>query len=487
VSAAAARPPAHAKPGATLAVASIGAFMTSVDIMIVTTAIPVLRESLGGSIGDLEWTMNAYNLAFACLLLTAAGLGDRFGRRRVFSFGLAGFAASSALAALAPGIGVLIAARAVQGAAAALILPLTLTMISEAFPLETRGRAIGIWGGVLGTGGVLGPIIGAVVVEGLGWQWIFWINVPIAVLLIPAARTFITETYGPRQPLDVPGLALASAGFFGLSWGLVQSTNHPWSAAAVVVPILLGLALMSAFLRWEHRTANPMVPLAIFRIRRFSAANGVSFCIFASLAGSVFLMSQYFQFAQHHSPVEAALRFMPWPLPTVFGAPIAGSLAARYGNRPFMIAGMSLQAGAMAWFALVASVHSPYAHLWPPLVLSGVGIALVMPTMSGEAVAAVRAEQMGVASGTNTTVRELGGVFGVALVATIFASPRSYASPAGFVDGFLDAMWACAVFAAAGAALACLADGARGSTAAEPLAEPAEASGHAPQSRIATQ
>ena len=211
---------------ATLAVASIAAFMTSIDMMVVTTAIPALRRSLGGDVGALEWTVNAYLLAFACLLLTASGLGDRFGRRRIFTIGLAGFALASVAAALAPSIGALVAARAAQGAAAALVLPLTLTMISEAFPPETRGRAIGIWGGVTGLGGVLGPILGAGMVQAFGWSWIFWINVPIAIALIPAGLRFVTETFGARKPLDVVGLVLASLGFLAISWGLVQATDH---------------------------------------------------------------------------------------------------------------------------------------------------------------------------------------------------------------------------------------------------------------------
>jgi EmrB/QacA subfamily drug resistance transporter len=444
----------HPHPGATLAVASIAAFMTSIDMMVVTTAIPALRNSLGGDVGALEWTVNAYLLAFACLLLTASSLGDRFGRRRIFTVGLAGFTASSIAAALAPSIGALVAARAAQGATAALILPLTLTMISEAYPEQSRSRAIGIWGGVLGLGGVLGPILGAGMVQAFGWSWIFWINVPIALALIPAGLRFVTETFGARQPLDVLGLVLASLGFLAVSWGLVRATDHPIGSATVLVPVVGGLGLVAGFLSWERRTRHPMLPLAIFRSARFNVANSVSFCIYGSLSGGVFLMSQYFQIAQHHDPLGAALRFIPWPLPTIIVAPLAGSLAAKYGNQRFMAAGMAIQALALAWFAAVAQVHTPYIELCPPLVLSGIGIGLVFPTVSGEVVASVRSDQMGIAAGANTTIRELGGVFGVALVALVFASPVAYTTADGFVTGFVHAIWACVALTALGAVVA---------------------------------
>jgi len=461
----------HRHPGATLAVASIAAFMTSIDMMVVTTAIPVLRRSLGGDVGALEWTVNAYLLAFACLLLTASGLGDRFGRRRIFTTGLAGFTVSSVAAALAPSIGALVAARAAQGATAALVLPLTLTMISEAFPPESRGRAIGIWGGVTGLGGVLGPILGAGMVQAFGWSWIFWINVPIAVALIPAGLRFVTETFGARQPLDVLGLVLASLGFLTISWGLVQATTHPVGSAAVLVPVAGGLVLVSCFLAWERKTHHPMLPLPIFRSARFNVANTVSFCIYGSLCGAVFLTSQYFQIAQHHDPIAAALRFIPWPLPTIVVAPLAGSLAAKYGNQRFMAAGMAIQALALAWFAAVTHARTPYFELCPPLVLSGIAIGMVFPTVSGEVVASVRPEQMGIAAGTSTTIRELGGVFGVALVALVFASPVAYTTTDGFVTGYVHAIWACVAFTALGAVVA--ACGLRMPAASAATAEPA--------------
>ena len=380
----------HRFPGATLAVASIAAFMTSIDMMVVTTALPSMRRSLGGDVADLEWTLNAYLLAFACLLLTASGLGDRFGRRRVFTLGLAGFAAASVAAALAPSIGVLVAARAAQGMGAALVLPLTLTMISEAYPPESRGKAIGIWGGVTGLGGVLGPILGGGAVQAFGWQWIFWINVPIALVLIPAAGQFVTETFGARKPLDVVGLTLESLGFLAICWGLVQATKHSIGSVRCARADRVWPCPRRRFCAVGGQDARPDAPPFGFPESRFNVANAVSFSIYGSLCGAVFLTSQYFQVAQHLDPLQAAIRFVPWPLPTILVAPLAGSLAAKFGNRRFMAAGMTIQALALAWFAAVVDVHTPYLELCLPLVLSGIGIGLVFPAMSGEVVSSVR-------------------------------------------------------------------------------------------------
>jgi EmrB/QacA subfamily drug resistance transporter len=449
--------PATYRPGWTLLVASVAAFMTSLDTMVVTTALPTLRAHLGGSVGQLEWTMNAYYLAFACLLLTAAGLGDRFGRRRVLVVGLVAFGLSSVAAALAPGLEALIAARAVQGAAAAAIMPLTLTVISEAYPPEARGKAIGIWGALLGAGGVLGPLAGGALVELVGWRGIFWVNVPIAMLVAVAARLVITETRGPRHPLDVRGVVLASAGCLGLAWGLVRSADRGWGDPSVWIPLATGAAIIVVFIAAEHRASFPLMPTSLFKVRSFSAANGVSVCIYASLSGSVYLMSQFFQIAQHVSPLVAALRFVPWPAPALVVAPLVGSWSAKRGNRPFLVAGMALHAIAMVWFALVAHASTAYLSLCGPLVLSGIGIACVFPTVSSAVVSSVAPERMGIAAGVNGSIRELGGVLGVALAATVFAHSGSYHTASAFTTGFIRAIWACAALAGLGVIAALLA------------------------------
>jgi EmrB/QacA subfamily drug resistance transporter len=434
----------------TLVLASLGLFMTALDTLVVTTALPVLRVSLHSSLSNLEWTVNAYNLAFACSLLTGAALGDRFGRRRVFCVGVGVFTAASAAAALAPTVGFLIAARAVQGAGAAMVMPLSLTLISEAFPAEKRGTAIGIWGGIAGMAVAAGPVVGGAVVQGISWHWIFWLNVPIGLALIPLSASRLTESFGPRPRLDIAGLVLAGAGFFAITWGLVRANRVGWASGEVVGSLFVGGALVALFVWWEHRAPTPMLSLAMFRKRRFSTANGVSFFMYAGLFGALFLMSQFFQSAQHLTPLQAGLRLLAWTAAPVVVSPIAGQLADRYGNRPFMAAGMLLQAVGLAWVAAIAKAHLGFVELGLALTVAGVGTSLVFPTVSNEVVASVPAEEVGVASGTNSALRELGGVFGVAVLASVFTRPGVYSSPATFVEGFTAALWVGVAFSVAG-------------------------------------
>jgi EmrB/QacA subfamily drug resistance transporter len=434
----------------TLVLASLGVFMTALDTLVVTTALPVIRVSLHGSLSDLEWTVNAYNLAFATSLLTGAALGDRFGRRRMFCIGLGVFTAASAGAALAPTVGALIAARALQGVGAAMVMPLTLTLISEAFPPEKRGMAIGIWGGITGLAVAAGPVVGGAVVQGVSWHWIFWLNIPIGIALIPLSARLLTESFGPSPRLDGPGLVLAGAGFFGITWGLVRANTVGWASGEVIGTMIAGAAVVGVFLWWERRATSPMLPLDMFRRRSFSASNGVSFLMYAALFGALFLMSQFFQSAQGHTPLQTGLRLLPWTGATMIVSPIVGQLADRYGNRPFMAAGLFLQAVGLAWLAVIANAHVGYLPVGAALTVAGVGISMVFPTVSNEIVVSVALEEVGVASGTNSAVRELGGVFGVAVLASVFIRPGVYTSPAIFVDGFRAALWVAAAFSAAG-------------------------------------
>jgi EmrB/QacA subfamily drug resistance transporter len=439
--------------GWTLLLAGLGVFMTALDNMVVTTALPVLRVSLHASVSDLEWTLNAYLLAFACSLLTGAALGDRFGRRRIFCVGLGVFTAASAGAALAPGIGILIAARAVQGVGAAMVMPLSLTLVSEAFPPERRAAAIGVWGGIVGLAAG-GPVIGGAVVEGINWHWIFWINVPVGLVLMPLAASRLAESFGPRPRLDVVGLVLAGAGFFGVVWGLVRAPSVGWTSTEVVAALIGGTAVVIGFVAWEHRTARPMLSLGLFGEPRFTCANGVSFFMYAGVFGALFLMSQFLQSAQGHSPLQTGVRLLPWTAAAMVTSPVAGKLAERHGNRPFMALGLLLQAIGLAWVAVVASPHLGYGRLGLALTVAGIGAGLVFPTVSTEVLASVPAEEVGVASGTNSALRELGGVFGIAVLASVFARPGVYSSPAVFVDGFRAALWVGAAFSGAGVAMA---------------------------------
>jgi EmrB/QacA subfamily drug resistance transporter len=426
--------------GWTLVLASLGLFMAALDTLVVTTALPVLRTDLGASLSDLEWTVNGYNLAFACLLLTGAALGDRFGRKRMFAIGLSLFTAASAAAALSPGVGALIAARVAQGAGAAIVMPLTLTLISAAFPAEKRGAAIGLWGGIAGLAVAAGPVVGGAVIDGINWHWIFWINVPIGLVLIPLSLWRLTESFGPRPELDLVGLPLAAAGMFGLTWGLVRSNTVGWGSAEVIGSLVAGAALVGAFLAWERRARSPMLPLGLFRYRGFSMANAVSFSLYAGLFGTLFLMTQFFQTALGYTPLQAGIRLLPWTATPMVIAPIAGSLADRFGNRPFITLGMTMQAVGLGWVAFIASPDVGYLQLGIALTIAGVGTSLCWPTIANSVMGSVPPEEAGPASGTNSSLRELGGVFGVAVLAAVFTRHGVYSSPQAFVDGFQPAL-----------------------------------------------
>jgi EmrB/QacA subfamily drug resistance transporter len=442
------------RKGWTLVLVSLGLFMGTLDTLVVSTAVPVIRHDLHASLADLEWTVNAYNLAFACLLLTGAALGDRFGRRRMFVIGILGFTAASAAAALSPTIGALIAARAVQGGMSALVMPLTLTLISEAFPAEKRGAAIGLWGGISGLGVAAGPVVGGAIADSADWRWIFWINVPIGLVIAPLAARFLTESHGPRPQLDLPGVVLAAAGFFGLTWGLVRSTDVGWGSGEVIGSLVLGAVLVGAFLLWQGRASYPMVPLWLFRSRGFSASDGVAFFTFACLFGSLFMLSQFFQIGLGLSPLQAGLRILPWTATPMIIAPIVGTLADKYGNRPFMFTGVLLQAVGLAWVAMIVSPSVSYGWLCVALIVAGVGISMTFPTVATEVMTSVPLREAGVASGVNSAVREIGGVFGVALAAVVFSTYGGYTTPQEFSDGLVPALWTAAGLSALGAVAA---------------------------------
>ena len=442
------------RTGWTLAIVSIALFMVSLDNLVVGIALPSIRVDLGGSIESLEWTVNAYTLAFAVLLITGAALGDRFGRKRMFLVGLGIFTGASALAAIAPSIESLIAARAVQGLGAAIVLPLTLTLLSEAFPAEKRGMALGIWAGVAGLGVALGPFVGGAVVEGLDWQWIFWLNVPVGLMLAPLAWRMLVESRGPADRLDLPGLGLAGAGLFGLTFGIVRATQLGWTSATVLVSIVGGVALVAAFIAWELRAPAPMLPMRFFRSRGFAASNGVSFAMYFGVFGAIFLLSQFFQTAQGYGPLEAGLRTLPWTAMPMFVAPVAGLMSDRIGPRPLMVAGLALQAIAMAWLAVVASPDVAYSTLVGPFVLAGTGMALVFAPSANAVLSSVRPREAGQASGATNAIRELGGVMGVAVLASVFSANGSYASPQAFSDGVVAALPVAAAVLAIGALIA---------------------------------
>jgi EmrB/QacA subfamily drug resistance transporter len=438
----------------TFVITSVALFMATLDNLVVTTSLPVIRADLGASIEDLEWTVNAYTLSFAVFLLTGAALGDRFGRRRMFVIGLAIFTGASVAAALAPSVDALILARAVQGLGGAIVTPLTLTILSAAVSPEKRGVALGAWGGIGGLAVASGPLVGGAVVEGISWQWIFWLNVPIGLVLIPLAYLRLKESYGPATRLDLPGLVLASTGLFGIVWGLVRGNAVGWSSPEIVGSLTLGAILTSAFVLWELRSPAPMLPMRFFRRRAFTAANIASLFMFFGMFGSIFLLAQFLQTVQGYSPLQAGLRILPWTAMPIFIAPLAGALSDRIGGRPLMALGLGLQAVGLGWLAAVSTPTVPYAELVPAFVISGIGMALFVAPVANVVLSAVSPREEGQASGANNAIRELGGVFGVAVLATVFSSYGGYESGQAFVDGLVPAIWIGAVVVGLGAVAA---------------------------------
>ncbi len=440
----------------TLAITSIALFMVSLDNLVVTTALPVIRHELHASISQLEWTVNAYTLTFAVLLLTGAALGDRFGRRRMFVLGLVLFTGASAAAALSTSANALDIARALQGVGGAIVTPLTLTILSAAVPAERRGLALGIWGGVGGLAVALGPLLGGAIVSGVSWSWIFWLNVPIGLVLAPLAYRRLDETKGADGRFDLPGLGLASVGLLGIVWGLVRGNSVGWTSAGIVVPIVAGLLLVAAFVAWELRAPAPMLPMHFFRNRTFALTNVASLFMFFGMFGSIFFLAQFFQTVQHYSPLQSGLRILPWTAMPIFIAPLAGALSDRIGGHRLMAAGLSLQAAGLLWIAAVSTPATPYAELIGPFMLSGIGMALFFAPVANVVLSAVSPEHEGKASGANNAIRELGGVFGVAVLAAVFSRVGGYRSPEAFTHGMTVAVYIGGALVAVGAVAAAM-------------------------------
>jgi EmrB/QacA subfamily drug resistance transporter len=461
----------------TLVIVSLGLFMTVLDNLVVNVALPSIHRDLGASIQTLEWTVNAYVLAYAVLLLTGAALGDRFGRKRMFMIGILVFTAGSAAAALSPSIDFLIAARALQGVGAAIVTPLTLTLLAEAFPPEQRGLALGVWSAISGIGVAAGPLVGGALTQAASWHLIFWVNVPIGLALVPLAGARLTESYGAVKRLDLPGLALVSTGLFGLVFGLVRSQSLGWGSTEVVISLAAGVALVVAFIAQELRTDEPMLPMKFFANRGFAVTNSVSLAMYFGMFGSIFFLSQFLQNVMHNTPLQAGVKLLVWTGAVMVVAPVAGFMSERYGSRLFMIAGLGLQAIALGWMASVASVDTSYASLVIPFALAGSGMALVFAPSANAVLASVRTSETGQASGATNAIRELGGVLGIAVLATVFTSHGSYASPVSYVAGLTPALWVGAAVLAAGALIAAVFPFSTRATASAHAAEEAAISG----------
>jgi len=443
--------------GWALALTSVASLMVALDALVVTTALSTIRVHLHASIEALEWTVNAYNLSFAVLLMTAAVLGDRWGRRRLFVAGIILFTAASAACALAPSIGWLIAARTVQGVGAALVMPLAMALLSAAFPPERQAWAFGIFSGITGIAVLGGPLIGGAVTQGLAWEWIFWLNVPIGAALVPLVLRRIPASVGMGGRLDPVGLVLSTGGAFGLVWGLVRGNGAGWGSAEVVGSLAGGLVLTAGFVAWEARVRHPLLPLRLFRSRAFSAGNASAFLMYASLLGAVFFVAQYLQTALGYGPLGAGLRLAPWTATLFVIAPASGALVQRFGVRPLVVAGLAAQGAGMAWMALLVRPGLAYPELIAPMMLAGAGISVAMPASQTGVIGAAPPEAVGQASGTFNMLRQLGGVFGLAVLVAVFTSRGGYANAQAFANGFSPALGVAAgmsfVGAAAGLAL----------------------------------
>lgn len=424
----------------TFVLTSVAAFMVNLDNLVVTMALPNISKHLDAGLSQLEWTVNAYTLTFAVFLLTGAVLGDRFGRRRVFATGVAIFTIASAAAALAPNIELLIAARAVQGLGGAMVLPLSMTILAGAVAPERRGAALGVWGAVSGLGIAVGPIVGGAIVEGAAWQWIFWLNVPIGVLAVPLLMTRLSFVEPIARRLDLPGVALASGGLLGIVYGVVRTNSAGWTDATVLAPIAAGVSLLAGFVAIERRSQAPMLPLHLLRRRSFAAVNVAAILFSFGMFGAIFLLSQSLQLVQHYSPLAAGIRTLPWTAMPLLLAPMIGPLSDRFGGKLFIVAGLALQAVGLAYLAMVMSTSVSYPAMLPGFILAGVGMSLFFVPVGTVVFASVSASEGGLASGVNNSLRELGGVLGVAVLSSVFAAQGGYGSPQSYVDGLKPAV-----------------------------------------------
>ncbi|MEN3279547.1 MAG: hypothetical protein V7607_687 [Solirubrobacteraceae bacterium] len=434
-----------------LALTSVASFMVALDGTVVTTALTRIRADLGASLAELEWTLNAYALSFAVLLMAGAAIGDRVGRRRMFMIGIAVFAASSAACALAPGMGWLIAARTVQGAGAALVMPLAMALLSAAFAPEQRARALGIFSGLSGVAVLAGPVVGGAIAQGLAWQWIFWLNVPIGLTAIVLVRARTEESFGARAAIDVAGVALITGAALGLAWGLVRANSAGWGSAEVLASLCAGALLTGAFVAWELRARQPMLPMRFFASRAFASGNAAGFFFYGALYGAIFFVAQFLQIGQGYGPLSTGLRMLPWTATLFLVAPIAGARINRIGERPLVVGGLVLQAIGMGWIALIAAPDVAYAALVAPMVLAGAGVSMAMPAAQSAVMRSVAREEVGKAAGTFNMLRFLGGAFAIAIVSAVFAGSGGYASAGAFSDGFAAAIGVCSGLSLLGA------------------------------------
>jgi EmrB/QacA subfamily drug resistance transporter len=435
----------------TLGIVALASFMMALDALIVTTAFATIRQDFNVSVETLQWVVNAYNLSFAVLLLTGSALGDRFGRRRMFAAGIALFTLASVACALSGSAAWLIAARLAQGAAAALVMPLGMAILSAAFAREERARALGIFSGVTGFALVIGPAIGGLISENLGWRWVFWINLPIGIIAIALAVARLRESFGPRAALDIPGLVTIAGAALALVWGLLRGNILGWASLEVTSALGAGALLAALFVSWEMRAPAPMVPMRLFRAPAFSAGVAASFLFYAAMYGVLFLLPQFLQTTLGFGPLGAGLRLLPWTATLFVTAPVAGAVVNKFGERRLVVTGLTMQAIGLGWIAMLAAPGIAYPALVAPLVLAGVGVSMAMPAAQNAILGSVAATEIGKASGIFNMARFLGGMFGIAAMVAVFSARGGVGSAMSFSAGFAPAMMVGATLSLLGA------------------------------------
>jgi len=435
----------------------LGSGLASIDATAVGVALPSIGRDLGTSLATLQWVVTAYTLTLAGLLLVGGSLGDRYGRRRVFLIGVGWFALASLLCGLAPNPSVLVGARALQGVGGALLTPGSLAILQASFARDDRSRAIGAWSGLSGVTTAIGPFLGGWLVSAVSWRLIFFINLPLAVAVMAVAARYVPESTDPAAPrrIDVAGATLVTLGLVGVSYGLIESPARGWLSPVVIVPLVAGVAMLAAFVGAEHRTRAPMLPPSLFAARQFTAANLVTFAVYAALGGALFLLPIELQQAAGYSPVKAGTALLPVTIIMLALSARSGALADRIGPRPQMTVGPVLAAVGLALLSRVGDDGGYLRDVLPAVTVLGLGLATTVAPLTSTALGAVSAEHAGVASAVNNDVARTAQLLAVAVLpAAAGLGGAAYLDPAAFNHGFRTAMWLMAAVCAAGGVIA---------------------------------
>jgi EmrB/QacA subfamily drug resistance transporter len=413
---------AHERRWWTLVVLSVSLLVISLDNTILNVALPTIERDLEASAGDLQWIVDSYTLVFAGLLLTMGSLGDRFGRRLALVAGLVVFGAGSLLSALAPGADALIASRALMGLGGALIMPSTLSILTNVFPAEERPKAIGIWAAVAGLGIAIGPVSGGWLIEHFDWGAVFLVNLPIVVLALAAAPALVPESRDPEQSrLDPLGAVLSTAGLGVLTWSIIEAGERGFADGLVLGGFSFAAVALAAFVAWELRTSSPMLDVRLFRVRRFSGASVSIALVFFSLFGAIFFLTTYLQSVMDYDALAAGLRVTPVAIGLVLGGPISAKLAARIGTRSVVAGGLVVVAAALLLLS-GADADSGYGLIAASLVLLGFGMGTTMAPATESIMSSLPLAHAGVGSAMNDTVRMVGGTLGVAVLGSLLSS-----------------------------------------------------------------